>query len=57
MALRARWSRFAQAFTSFGALHEAIKLKTAASSLSNEDLLPSTPHRRTWNAFDFFAYW
>lgn len=51
------WSRFKEAFTSFHAFHEAIKLKTAASSLSNEDLLPSPPEKRTWNTWNFFSYW
>ncbi|KAL1960686.1 hypothetical protein VTO42DRAFT_6516 [Malbranchea cinnamomea] len=56
VSLQSRWARFRHAFSSFHAFHEAIKLENG-SSLSNEDLWPSPPERRTWRAFDFFAYW
>ncbi|EGE00988.1 uracil permease [Trichophyton equinum CBS 127.97] len=37
-------------------LHNAVKLESS-SSLVNEDLFPSPPEKRTWTAFNFFAYW
>lgn len=51
-----KYRRYAYTFTSFHALHNAIKLESS-SSLANEDLFPSPPEKRTWTAFNFFAYW
>ncbi|KAL1878387.1 hypothetical protein Plec18167_004459 [Paecilomyces lecythidis] len=52
-----RWDRFKHAFTSWRALHNAVRLKSASSILVNEDLLPSPPKRQTWTTWNFFAYW
>ncbi|PGG97746.1 hypothetical protein AJ79_09098 [Helicocarpus griseus UAMH5409] len=52
-----RGQRFQKAFTSLHNLHDAVTLKSAASSLVNEDLIPTPPEKRTWKALDFFNYW
>ncbi|EED14067.1 allantoin permease, putative [Talaromyces stipitatus ATCC 10500] len=52
-----RWTRTKHAFSSWHSFHNAIKLKTASSMLTNEDLLPSPPERQTWTVWNFFAYW
>ncbi|EFE34848.1 uncharacterized protein ARB_06614 [Trichophyton benhamiae CBS 112371] len=51
-----KYRRYAYTFTSLHVLHNAIKLESS-SSLANEDLFPSPPEKRTWTAFNFFAYW
>lgn len=54
---RSRWEKTKLAFSSWSAFHSAIKLKSAASMLANEDLLPSPIERQTWTVWNFFAYW
>lgn len=49
--------RLKSAFSSAHAFHEAVVLKSSASILINEDLLPSPPARQTWTTWSFFAYW
>ncbi|KAH7316989.1 allantoin permease [Stachybotrys elegans] len=46
-----------RAFASPSAFHDAIILKSSASMLVNEDLVPSPPSRQTWTTWSFFAYW
>ncbi|KAI1335660.1 allantoin permease [Xylariaceae sp. FL0016] len=52
-----RLQKLKHAFSSPRAFHDAIVLKSSASILINEDLLPSPPTRQTWTTWSFFAYW
>lgn len=45
------------ALSSTANFHTAITLDSAAGKLINEDLVPSPPSRRTWNAWSYLAYW